>query len=328
MLAFLRNIGRSLLLPIAVMPVAALLFRLGAPDLLDIPFIMAAGAAIIDNLPILFAIGIAAGMSVDHRGEAVLAAVVGYYVLIGALSALLIQSGYAAGDEIVARIPANILFGLIAGLVAAGSYNKFYRTKLPNLFRFFSERRLVPILTPLFSLLIALALFLIWPLLWRGLSSLNQVILGWGAFGTAVFAFLNRLLLPLGLHHVLNSFFWYGLGEYSNPLTGQIVTGDIPRFLNGDPTAGAYQVGFYPIMMGGLLGAALAIVLAARDSQRARVAGLIFSAALVSLITGITEPIEFAFLFVAPYLFGLHALLTAVASFVTNSSGPAARICF
>jgi PTS system N-acetylglucosamine-specific IIC component len=309
------------MLPIAVMPAAALLLRLGAPDILSIPVMVAAGSAIFDNLPILFAIGIAIGMSDDHRGEAVLAAVVGYYVLLGSLSALLIQFGYAAGDELVSRLSTNILLGLIAGLVAIWTYNRFRQVRLPILFRFFSGRKLVPILTSFFGLLIAFVLFLLWPLLWNGLASFNQTILAWGALGTAVYGFLNRLLLPIGLHHVLNTYFWFGLGEYSNPLTSQMVTGDIPRFLNGDPTAGAYQVGFYPIMMGGLLGAALAIILAAKEGRRLKVAGLIGSAALVSFITGITEPLEFAFLFVAPTLYAIHALLTAVSSFVTNTMG-------
>lgn len=321
MLAFLQKIGRSLLIPIAVMPIAALLFRLGAPDILDIPYVSAAGAAIMDNLPILFAIGIAIGLSDDQRGEAVLAAVVCYFVLLGTFTTLLVQSGYAASDEIVSRLPSNIVLGLIAGLVAAWAYNRFRQVRLPLLLRFFSGRRLVPILTALFGMLIALVLFVIWPLLWDGLSWLNGYILGWGAFGTAVYAFLNRLLLPFGLHHVLNSYFWYDLGSYTNQLTGQVVSGDIPRFLNGDPTAGAYQVGFYPIMMGGLLGAALAIVLAAKEGRRLRIAGLIGSAALVSLVTGITEPLEFTFLFVAPLLYAVHILLTAIATFITNFMG-------
>jgi PTS system N-acetylglucosamine-specific IIC component len=321
MLALLQKIGRSLLLPIAVMPIAALLFRLGAPDLLDIPFVMAAGAAIMDNLAILFAIGIAIGMAVDQRGEAVLAVVVGYFVMIGTLTGLLVQTGYGADQEIVTRLTSNVLLGLIIALLSVWTYNRFYQTNLPTLFRFFSGRRLVPILTAIFGLLLGLILFVIWPLLWQGLGWFNEVIFGWGLFGTAVFGFLNRLLLPFGLHHVLNTYFWFSLGDFVNPATGQLVTGDIPRFLNGDPTAGVYQVGFYPIMMGGLLGAALAFMLASRADQRKRIAGLVGSAALVSLVTGITEPLEYVFLFVAPWLYGLHALLTAVAHFVANSMG-------
>ena len=161
MLAFLQKIGRSLLLPIAVMPVAALLFRLGAPDLLDLPFIMAAGAAVMDNLAILFAIGITIGLSVDQRGEAVLAAVVGYYVMIGTLAGLLIQTGYGSDQEIVTRLSANVLFGLIAGLFSVWTYNRFYKVNLPTVFRFFSGRRLVPILTALFGLLVGIILFVI-----------------------------------------------------------------------------------------------------------------------------------------------------------------------
>ncbi len=321
MLGFLQKIGRALLLPIAVMPIAALFFRLGAPDLLDIPFLMAAGAAVYDNLAILFAIGIAIGLSVDQRGEAVLAAVVGYYVMLAALSMLLIQNGYGADQEIVTRLSASVLLGLIAGLVSVVTYNRFYLVRLPSLLHFFSGRRLVPILTAIFGLLLGIALYVIWPLLWTGLDWFNAWIYSWGIWGTAFYGVLNRALLPFGLHHVLNTYFWYGIGDYINPLTGQLVNGDIPRFLNGDPSAGVYQVGFYPIMMGGLLGAALAMIVAAKDGRKLSTLGILGGAALVSLVTGITEPIEFAFLFLAPLLFGVHALLTGISFFVANAMG-------
>jgi PTS system N-acetylglucosamine-specific IIC component len=156
--------------------------------------------------------------------------------------------------------------------------------------------------------------------LWIGLESLNGIILGWGAYGTAVFGLLNRALLPLGLHHVLDTYFWFSVGQYTTA-GGEVVTGDIPRFLSGDPTAGVYQVGFYPIMMFGLLGAALAIILSARKSQRAKILGLIGGAALISLVTGITEPLEFSFLFAAPLLYAVHVLLTGVSMLVTNLMG-------
>jgi PTS system N-acetylglucosamine-specific IIC component len=325
MLAFLQRIGRSLMVPIAVMPAAALLLRLGQPDLLDIPFIAAAGSAIFDNLALLFAIGIAIGMSDDHRGEAVLAAVVGFFVLIGATTVLLtgeppLGAGYPPDDDLVTRLGNNVLIGILAGLVAVWTYNRFRQVKLPAVLGFFSGRRLVPILTSVFVLVLAVILRFVWPPLWNGLESFNNVILGWGAFGTGVFGLLNRALLPIGLHHVLNSFFWFGVGEYVTG-AGEVVTGDIPRFLNGDPTAGAYQVGFFPIMMFGLVGAALAMILLAKKSERSKTAGILGGAALVSFVTGITEPLEFAFLFVAPVLYIAHALLTAASNYITNYMG-------
>ena len=325
MLLFLQRIGRSLMVPIAVLPAAAVLLRLGAPDLLNIPFMAAAGAAVFDNLALLFAIGIAIGMSDDQRGEAVLAAVVGYLVLVTAAQTLLstpppLGAGYAPDDPLVAQLSNNVLIGITAGLIAVWTYNRFYTVRLPWVFRFFSGRRLAPILTPFFVLIAALILLFLWPPLWNGLESLNHLILGWGAFGTAVYGLLNRALIPFGLHHVPNTFFWFGVGEYT-AAGGEIVTGDIPRFLSGDPTAGPYQVGFYPIMMFGLVGAALAIILSARKSQRSKIFGIVGGAALVSLVTGITEPLEFTFLFAAPLLYGVHALLTAVSMLVTNLMG-------
>ena len=207
------------MVPIAVMPAAALLLRLGAPDLLDIPFMAAAGSAIFDNLALLFAIGIAIGMSDDHRGEAVLAAVVGFLVLVAATQALLtgappLGAGYAADDDIVTKLSNNVLIGITAGLIAVWAYNRFRQVKLPAVLGFFSGRRLVPILTSLFVLIAAIILRFVWPPFWNGLESFNNVLLGWGAFGTAIYGLLNRALIPFGLHHVLNSFFWFGVGDF------------------------------------------------------------------------------------------------------------------
>jgi PTS system N-acetylglucosamine-specific IIC component len=313
------------MVPIAVMPAAALLLRLGAPDLLNIPFMSAAGAAVFDNLAILFAAGIAIGMSDDHRGEAVLAAIVGFYVLIAATQSLLtaappLGAGYAADDALVTQLANNVLIGILAGLVAVWTYNRFRKAQLPAVLGFFSGRRLTPILTSLFVLILAVILRFAWPPLWNGISSFNSTILDLGAVGTGIFGFMNRALLPLGLHHVLNAFFWFGLGEYV-AANGAVVSGDIPRFLSGDPTAGAYQVGFYPIMMFGLMGAALAMIVLAKSDRRKATAGLLGGAALVSFVTGITEPLEFSFMFVAPVLYFVHALFTALSSYLTNFMG-------
>lgn len=321
MLEFLQRIGQSLMLPIAVMPAAALLMRLGAPDVLDLPFIQAAGSEIFVYLPLLFAAGIALGMTADKRGEVVLAAVVGYFVLIKAVGVLLVDVGnYAPDASVVTKLPGNPLLGIIAGLVTAMLYSRFSNKRLPEALGFFSGRRLVPIVTSVAMLLVALVLVLIWPSVWEGLASFNQLLASLGALGAAVFGLLNRLLLLLGLHHVMNTFFWFNIGEYATA-DGTVVIGDIPRFLAGDPSAGIYQVGFYPVMMGGLVGAALAMIRAARPENRRKVAGILGSAALVSLVTGITEPLEFSFVFVAPLLYGMHALLTGVSMYVTASLG-------
>ena len=329
MLAFLQKIGRSLMIPIAVMPAAAILNRIGAEDVLNIPFIQAAGSEIFVYLALLFAVGIAIGMSDDHRGEAVLAAVVGYFVLIKATAVLLttdfshlplIGPAHAPDSDIVTQLPNNVLIGILAGLLSVWTYNKFHRTKLPPALGFFSGRRLTPILTSLFVLVLAVILRVVWPPIWEGLNAFNRVILALGAVGTAIFGILNRALLPLGLHHVLNSFFWFNLGQYTLP-DGTVVTGDIPRFLAGDPTAGTYQVGFYPIMMFGLVGAAAAMIWLAKPEKRRATFGLLGGAALVSFLTGITEPLEFSFMFVAPHLYIAHALLTGLSNWVTNYMG-------
>ena len=317
------------MIPIAVMPAAAILNRLGAEDVLNIPFIQAAGSEIFVYLALLFAIGIAIGMSDDHRGEAVLAAVIGYFVLIKATAVLMVTDfghipfigpAYAPDSEIVTQLPNNVLIGILAGLVSVWTYNKFHKTKLPQALGFFSGRRLTPILTSLFVLVLAILLRIFWPPIWNGLNAFNNVILALGAVGTALFGILNRALLPLGLHHVLNSFFWFNLGQYTLP-DGTVVTGDIPRFLAGDPTAGTYQVGFYPIMMFGLVGAAAAMIWLAKPEKRRATFGLLGGAALVSFLTGITEPLEFSFMFVAPHLYIAHALLTGLANWVTNIMG-------
>jgi PTS system N-acetylglucosamine-specific IIC component len=321
MLEFLQRIGRSLMLPIAVMPAAALLLRLGAPDVLDLPFIQSAGSEIFVYLPLLFAAGITIGMTADKRGEAVLAAVVGYFVLVKAMGVLLVDVGdYAPDASVVTKLPGNPLLGIIAGLVTAMIYTRFSETRLPEALGFFSGRRLVPIVNSVAMLLVALVLVLVWPSVWEALTSFNQLLASLGALGAGIFGFLNRLLLLLGLHHVMNSFFWFNMGEFATP-EGAVVVGDIPRFLAGDPSAGVYQVGFYPVMMGGLVGAALAMIRAARPENRRKVAGILGTAALVSFVTGITEPMEFAFAFVAPLLYGVHALLTGVSMYLTVSLG-------
>ena len=294
MLNFLQRIGKSLMLPIAVLPAAALLLRLGQPDLLDIPFIAAAGQGIFDNLPILFALGIAIGLSKDGSGAAALSGLVGYFVL-------------THGTEAINKdINMAVLGGIISGIVAAFLYNRYSEVKLPDWLGFFSGKRFVPIITSLAMIILAGIFGYVWPPIQDGINSLGDWITGAGALGAGVFGVLNRLLLPFGLHHVLNSLVWFVFGEYNG------ATGDINRFFAGDPTAGPFMTGFFPIMMFGLPAAALAMIAAAKKAKRKMVTGMLLGLAFTSFLTGITEPVEFLFMFIAPVLYLIHALLTGL----------------
>ncbi|TYR79748.1 PTS N-acetyl glucosamine transporter subunit IIABC [Priestia megaterium] len=294
MLNFLQRIGKSLMLPIAVLPAAALLLRLGQPDLLDIPFMAQAGDAIFANLALLFALGIAVGLSKDGSGAAALAGVVGYFVL---------TKGTAAINE---EINMGVLGGIVAGVVAGLLYNRFSEIKLPEWLGFFAGKRFVPIITSVVILALAGVFGVIWPPIQEQINNLGNWITGAGALGAGIFGFLNRLLIPVGLHHVLNSLVWFVFGEYNG------VTGDLNRFFKGDPTAGAFMTGFFPVMMFGLPAAALAMIAAAKKEKRKIVSGMLIGLAFTSFLTGITEPIEFLFMFVAPLLYVVHAILTGV----------------
>jgi PTS system N-acetylglucosamine-specific IIC component len=301
------------------MPAAALLARLGAADVLDLPVVAAAGTEIFNWLPMLFAVGVAIGMSKDQRGEAALAAVVAHIVLVRSMVTFLTDVlGHPASQPMIEQLPQNVLLGIVAGLLASWSYNRFSAVVLPQALGFFSGRRLVPIVVAVFSVVVGAALGIVWQPVWTGLAAVNGSIVELGPAGAGLHAFLNRLLLPLGLHHVLNSYLWFGVGEYT-AANGAVVTGDIPRFLAGDPSAGTFQVGFYPIMMGGLIGAAGAMIVTAAPQKRRRAFGLLGGTALVSFVTGMTEPLEFAFMFLAPVLYGLHAVLTGVSAWLTNA---------
>ncbi|MED3688255.1 N-acetylglucosamine-specific PTS transporter subunit IIBC [Peribacillus butanolivorans] len=294
MLNFLQKIGKALMLPIAVLPAAALLLRLGQPDLLDIAFIAAAGKAIFDNLAILFALGIAIGLSKDGSGAAALAGLVGYFVLTNGTQA------------INKDIDMAVLGGIISGIVAAFLYNRYSEIRLPEWLGFFSGKRFVPIITSLAMIILAGIFGFVWPPIQDVINNVGDWITGAGALGAGVFGVLNRLLLPVGLHHVLNSMVWFVFGEYNG------ATGDINRFFAGDPTAGPFMTGFFPIMMFGLPAAALAMIAAAKKEKRKLVTGMLVGLAFTSFLTGITEPIEFLFMFIAPVLYVIHAILTGI----------------
>ena len=314
-LGYMQKLGKALMLPIAVLPVAALLLRLGQPDLLDIAFIGKSGGAIFDNLPLLFAMGIAVGLSKDNAGAAALAGAVGYFIL------------NAASGTINDQINMSFFGGIIAGIVAGHTYNRFHAVTLPAYLGFFSGKRLVPIMTGLFMLVIAWIAGYIWPSVQNGIDAFGHGIADSGSLGQFVYGLLNRALIPVGLHHVLNSYFWFGLGDFMNS-SGELVHGDLTRFFAGDATAGVFMTGFFPVMMFGLPAAAFAMYLAAPRERRAQVGGVLFSVALTAFLTGITEPLEFLFLFMAPALYAAHAVLTGLSLVLTNAFGMLAGFGF
>ncbi|WP_394140353.1 N-acetylglucosamine-specific PTS transporter subunit IIBC [Cytobacillus oceanisediminis] len=300
MLGFLQKIGKSLMLPIAIMPAAALLLRLGQDDLLGIPFISAAGNAVFGHLALLFAIGIAIGFSKDSNGAAALAGAVGYFVL---------TEGAAAINE---TINMGVFGGIISGIIAGLLYNKYHDIKLPDWLGFFGGKRFVPIVTSLVMLVIAFLFGYVWPPVQAGINSVGDWIIGAGAAGVGVFGFLNRLLIPIGLHHILNTLVWFEFGEFTNA-AGDVIKGDLWRFLAKDPSAGIFMAGFFPIMMFGLPGASFAMIAAAKKERRKAMAGALAGLAFTSFLTGITEPIEFLFMFLSPVLYFIHAILTGLA---------------
>ncbi|TYS13325.1 PTS sugar transporter [Rossellomorea vietnamensis] len=300
MLGFLQRIGKALMLPIAVLPAAALLLRLGQPDLLDIAFVSAAGKAIFDHLALLFAIGVAIGLSKDGNGAAGLAGAIGFLVL---------GEGTKA---ISADINMGVLGGILSGVVAGLLYNRYHDKKLPDYLGFFGGRRFVPIITSLVMILLAGVFGYAWPPIQDAINGIGEWIVGAGALGVGMFGFLNRLLIPLGLHHVLNTLVWFEFGEFTNA-AGEVVKGDLTRFFAKDPDAGAFMTGFFPVMMFGLPAAALAMIAAAKKERRKLISGAMIGIAFTSFLTGITEPIEFLFMFLSPVLYLAHAVLTGAA---------------
>lgn len=329
-LAPVQKFGRSLMLPIAALPVAALLLRLGQPDLLgadglgwdDVAAVIgAAGNALFANLPLLFAVGIAIGMARKSDGSTALAAVVGYLVFQGvgdAMSPVIL--GAPEGDAEQELINYGVLGGIVTGLVSAWLWQKYHRISLPPYLAFFGGRRFVPIITAFAMLVISVLMSFVYPAFDAGITGLGEWVTDNAILGGFVYGTLNRLLIPLGLHHILNNPPWFIFGEYT-AADGQVYHGDIARFLAGDPTAGAFMTGFFPIMMFALPAAALAIWHEARPENKKLVGGIMLSAALTAFLTGVTEPLEFAFMFVAFPLYVIHALLTGSSMALTNALG-------
>jgi PTS system N-acetylglucosamine-specific IIC component len=329
-LAPLQKFGRSLMLPIAALPVAALLLRLGQPDLLGADglgwvkvaaVIGAAGNAIFSNLPLLFALGVAIGMAKKADGSTALAAVVGYLVFKGvgdAMSPFVL--GLPAKGAVQDLINYGVLGGILIGLTAGFLWQRYHRISLPPYLAFFGGRRFVPIVTAFAAIALSVVLSLVYPVFNSGLTSVGTWVTNNDVVGGFVYGTLNRLLIPLGLHHILNSGPWFILGSFKGA-DGAVYHGDIARFLNGDPTAGAFMTGFFPIMMFALPAAALAIWHEAKPEHRKAVGGIMLSAALTSFLTGVTEPLEFAFMFVAWPLYAMHAVLTGTSLALVNALG-------
>jgi PTS system N-acetylglucosamine-specific IIC component len=326
--AGVQQLGRALMLPIAVLPIAGLLFRLGQPDLLGIPMLAAAGEAVFSNLGLLFAIGVAVGLARENHGAAGLASVVGYLVATkGAEVLIAVPPEAVAGLAGQARdlaaaafktrelaklsVPAGILSGVIAGFL----YNRYSDIALPSYLAFFGGRRFVPIASGCAGLVVAAAFGYGWPVLERGMDALSRAVLGAGEIGLFAYGVLNRVLIVTGLHHILNNLAWFLIGDYGG------VTGDLKRFFAGDPTAGAFMSGFFPVMMFGLPAACLAMYHEARPERRRAAGGLLASMALTSFLTGVTEPIEFTFMFLAPLLYAVHAVLTGLAMVLMDAFG-------
>jgi PTS system N-acetylglucosamine-specific IIC component len=316
----LQPLGRALMLPIAVLPIAGLLLRLGQPDLLDIPFVAAAGAAVFDNLGLLFAIGIAVGFARDGNGAAGLAGIVCFLVATrGSATLLAVPADTGRGlpaDAMALAVDAfrtraiaklSVPIGIFSGVIAGGFYNRYSGMKLPDYLSFFGGRRFVPILSGLAGLGLAAAVGFAYAPIVGGMDMLSAGVIHSGVAGLFLYGVLNRLLIVTGLHHILNNVAWFIVGDFHGS------TGDLNRFFAGDPSAGAFMSGFFPVMMFGLPAACLAMYRAALPERRKAVGGLLLSMALTAFLTGVTEPIEFSFMFLSPLLYGLHMVMTGLA---------------
>ena len=319
--SLLQKIGKCMMLPVSVLPVAGILLGVGSANFSWLPeavsqVMAAAGGAIFGNLPLLFAIGVAIGLT-ENDGVAALAGTVGYVVFLAALGVCAKLNGIETKAIMgIPSIDTGVFGGIVVGLIAAAAFNRFYKIKLPDYLAFFAGKRFVPIATAFAVIIVGAILSFVWPPIGGGIDKFSH----WAVHGRPVMAFtiygmVERGLIPFGLHHVWNVPFFFQAGSYTDPATGNVVSGEIARFIAGDPTAGS-MTGGYLFKMFGLPAAALAMWRAARPEQRKKVGGIMISAALTAFLTGITEPIEFAFLFVAPVLYIIHAVLAGAAYFL------------
>ncbi|AHH96089.1 PTS transporter subunit EIIC [Kutzneria viridogrisea] len=331
-LAGLQRLGRSLMLPIATLPAAGLLLRLGQDDLLGSfknPFMQkvagvlaAAGGGLFNWLPLLFAVGIAVGFARKGDGSTAVAAAVGFVVFTQVIQVFAPVEAKKVGDAPIppGSWPYGVLAGIVVGIVSALLWQRFYRTKLPPYLAFFGGRRFVPIINSVVLMVLGVIFGLLYPIFNAGLTAFGNFVSNNPVVGGGIYGVVNRLLVPFGLHNVINSVVWFLSGHFTGA-DGKDYTGDLTRFFHGDTTAGSYMTGFFPIFMFALPAAALAIWRNARPSQRKVVGGIMISAALTSFLTGITEPIEFSFMFVAWPLYLIHAVLTGSSHALTNALG-------
>ena len=318
MMRFLQRLGKSLMLPVACLPIGGILMGIGywidpsgwgANNLLAL-LLIKAGGILIDNMAILFALGVAIGMSKDQEGTSGLAAIISWLTvqtMLGAGVVSLIMGVEA--DQVPAAFTKinNQFIGILCGIIAALCYNRFYKTNMPDFLGFFAGRRFVPIMTVVVTLIVCIPLYFVWPIIYNFLVWVGESIVNLGAIGAGIYGFLNRLLIPIGMHHALNSVFWFGVADINaiGKFWGQIEGG-----VQG--ITGMYQAGFFPVMMFGLPGAALAMYHTAKTNKKKVAAGILLSAALCSFFTGVTEPLEFSFMFLAPGLYVVHALLAGI----------------
>ena len=325
MMKYFQRLGKSLMLPVAALPVASILMGIGywldpsgwGANNVASAFLIKAGGSLIDNMGILFAIGVAVGMSDDNDGTSGLAGLVSWLIITTLLStgAVAMFKGIDVADVPAAFGKTQTQFiGILSGIIGATCYNKFKGTKLPDALGFFSGKRSVAIVTAGASIVASIILFFVWPMVYGGLVSFGEAIISLDAIGAGIYAFLNRLLIPTGLHHALNSVFWFDVAGI-NDIGNFWGTGGNGGVLG---QTGMYMTGFFPVMMFGLPAAALAMYHTAKDNKKKAVYGLLLAAALSSFFTGVTEPLEFAFMFLAPGLYVVHAGLTGVAAFVTT----------
>ncbi len=332
MFGYLQKIGKALMVPVAVLPAAAILLGLGywidpvawGGNSALAAFLIKAGASIIDAMPILFAVGVAFGMSKDNSGAAALSGLVSFLVLTTLLtpgSVSLIQG--IPMEEVPAGFAKinNQFIGILCGVIASALYNKYSEIELPKFLAFFSGKRLVPIITSFVMMGVSFILLAVWPVIYAGLTKFGESVATLGPLGAGIYGFLNRLLIPIGLHHALNAVFWFDVAGIN----------DIPNFLggaqsiaNGTATVGItgmYQAGFFPIMMFGLAGACFAFIKTAKPENRVKITSIMIAAGFTAFFTGITEPVEFAFMFVAPGLYLVHAILTGISLFISATMG-------
>ncbi len=323
MFKFLQKIGKAIMVPVAVLPAAAILMGIGywldpsewGANSATAAILIKAGGSIIDNIPILFAVGIAYGMSKDKNGAAALAGLVGFKVITTLLSpGAVAQIQHINLEDVSVAFGKinNPFIGILVGIVSSSLYNKFNKVELHRTLSFFSGRRLVPILTAAIMIPIAFILMFIWPIVFGGLVSFGTAISSMGPLGTGIYGFLNRLLIPVGLHHALNAVFWFDIAGIN----------DLGNFWAGTGTKGVtgmYMAGFFPIMMFGLGGAVAAFVKTSKPENKNKVASIMIAAGFTTFFTGVTEPLEFSFMFLAPGLYLIHALLTGLSLFVASS---------